>query len=138
MICFQFLISNPFCTAFIAQKSNGVNNLPPMPLPPRSVPVVSAITEDDVARGWRVESVTTNETLSYAMPSNAVYVNNWHVHGARSSFGRNIIDFGNESIDIPDGAVYGLKKKATSPLHTFFSNVGAGNMKTNISEVYSR
>ena len=28
------------------------------------------------------------------MPPGAVHVGNWHVHGARSSFGRNVIDFG--------------------------------------------
>ena len=26
--------------------------------------------------------------------NNAAYVGNWHVHGARSSFGRNVVDFG--------------------------------------------
>ena len=48
----------------------------------------------DIARGWRVESVTTNATVSYAMPTNAVYAGNWHIHGAASSFGNNRIDFG--------------------------------------------
>ncbi len=84
-------------TGIVAQKTNGVNNLPPMPLLPRSAPVVATVTEDDVARGWRVESVTTNETLSYAMPSNAVYVSNWHIHGARSSFGNNVVNLGGAS-----------------------------------------
>ena len=84
-------------TALDAQKTNGVNNLPPMPLPPRLVPVAATVAEDDVARGWRVESVTTNETLSYTMPSNAVYVSNWHIHGARSSFGNNVVNLGGTS-----------------------------------------
>ena len=39
-------------------------------------------TGEDVARGWRVESVTTNEAVSYAMPTNAMLVGNFHVHGA--------------------------------------------------------
>jgi len=81
----------------VADKTNGVNNLPPMPMPPRLVPVAATVTEDDVARGWRVECVTTNETLSYTMPSNAVYVSNWHVHGARSSFGNNVVNLGGAS-----------------------------------------
>jgi len=81
-------------TALDAQKTNGVNNLPPMPMPPRSAPIVATVTEDDVARGWRVECVTTNETLSYTMPSNAVYISNWHIHGARSSFGNNVVNLG--------------------------------------------
>ncbi len=84
-------------TGIDAQKTNGVNNLPPMPLPSRSAPVVATVTEDDVARGWRVECMTTNETLSYTMPSNAVYVSNWHIHGARSSFGNNVVNLGGAS-----------------------------------------
>jgi len=46
--------------------------------------------------------VTTNETLSYTMPSNAVYVSNWHIHGARSSFGNNVVNLGGASA--PDWA----------------------------------
>ena len=51
-------------------------------------------TIDDISRGWRVESVTTNAAVSYAMPTNAALVGNWHIHGAVSSFGNNRIDFG--------------------------------------------
>ena len=51
-------------------------------------------TDEDIARGWRVESVATNAAVSYAMPTNGTPVGNWHVHGARSSFGNNRIDFG--------------------------------------------
>ena len=35
-------------------------------------------TIDDIMRGWRVESVTTNAAVSYAMPTNAALVGNWH------------------------------------------------------------
>ncbi len=98
LIAFLSLASG---TSIVAQKTNGVNNLPPMPMPPRSVPVVETVTDDDVARGWRVESVTTNETFSFAMPSNAVYVSNWHIHGARSSFGNNVIDLGSAGTPRP-------------------------------------
>ena len=62
------------------------------PLPAGSAAV--AVTDADIARGWRVESVATNENLSYEMPSDAAYVGNWHVHGARTSIGNNRIDFG--------------------------------------------
>ena len=51
-------------------------------------------TIDDIMRGWRVESVTTNAAVSYAMPTNATTVGNWHIHGAASSFGNNVVDFG--------------------------------------------
>ncbi len=50
-------------------------------------------TPDDIARGWRVESVATNAAVSYAMPVDVMLVGSWHVHGARSSFGNNRIDF---------------------------------------------
>ena len=50
-------------------------------------------TNDDISRGWRVESVTTNAAVSYAMPTNATLVGNCHVRGAASSFGNNRIDF---------------------------------------------
>ena len=57
-------------------------------------------TSDDIARGWRVEGVTTNENFSYEMPTNAALVGNWHVHGAASSFGNNRIDFGGWSFPL--------------------------------------
>ena len=95
-------------TGIVAQKTNGVNNIPPVPMPPRSAPVVETVTEDDVARGWRVECVTTNETVSYEMPSNAVHVNNWHIHGARSSFGNNVIDLGSAGTPLPTSWMFPL------------------------------
>ncbi|MBQ2335245.1 MAG: hypothetical protein II381_02980, partial [Victivallales bacterium] len=74
----------------------------PSPVPHSPFPVSNPVQNsnpvqvavEDIARGWRVESVTTNAALSYAMPSNATLVGNWHVHGAASSFGNNRIDFG--------------------------------------------
>ena len=57
-------------------------------------------TSDDIARGWRIESVTTNESFSYEMPMNAVLLGNWHVHGAVSSFGNNRTDIGNWSFPL--------------------------------------
>ena len=64
-------------------------------------------TIDDIDRGWRVECVTTNAAVSYAMPTNAVGIGNWHLHGARSSFGNNFIDFGDWSFPLgANGAVF--------------------------------
>ena len=51
-------------------------------------------TSGDIARGWRVECAATNENISYEMPSNGSLVGNLHVHGAASSFGNNVVDFG--------------------------------------------
>ena len=61
-------------------------------------PVQTSI--DDIMRGWRVESVTTNAAVSYAMPTNAETVGNWHIHGAASSFGMNRISFNGFSFPI--------------------------------------
>ena len=63
----------------------GKTNSPPlrlMPLPP-SLPqaVVSDITQEEVAQGWRVESVVTNDAVSYAMPTNGVEYMPWSLGG---------------------------------------------------------
>ena len=67
----------------------------PFPVPHSPFPIANPVqtTIDDIMRGWRVESVTTNAAVSYAMPTNAEAVGNWHVHGAASSFGNNVVDF---------------------------------------------
>ena len=68
----------------------------PFPVPHSPFPIANPVqtTSGDIARGWRVESVATNAAVSYAMPTNATLVGNWHVHGAASSFGNNVVDFG--------------------------------------------
>lgn len=90
-----------------AQKTNGVFKtgvtgltgfsgvFPRVPLTQNPVNPVNPVytTSDDIARGWRVECVTTN-AASFEMPPDGTPVGNWHVHGARSSFGNNRIDFG--------------------------------------------
>ena len=113
---FTFSTLHSFITA---QKTNNVNNLPPQqmmagggsfqtgftgltglsgvgnlvnPVNPVQT-TVAQTTVEDIARGWRVECVATNENLSYEMPTNAATVGNWHVHGAASSFGMNRISF---------------------------------------------
>ena len=54
-----------------------------MPLPSTGgtpvVPVV--ITQEEIAQGWRLESVTTNEAVSYAMPTNGVEYMPWSLGG---------------------------------------------------------
>ena len=54
-----------------------------MPLPstggPSVVPVV--VTQEEIAQGWRLESVTTNEAVSYAMPTNGVEYMPWSLGG---------------------------------------------------------
>ena len=84
-------------TSITAQKTNNVNNLPPQQMMAGGwvsqtgltglggvgnlVNLVNPVqtTVGDIARGWRVEFVATNENLSYEMPTNAATVGNWHV-----------------------------------------------------------
>ena len=47
------------------------------------------------------------------------------------------VDLG-ESLDMPNGTVYSLRKNATTPQQTFSSKVGAEFIKSEITEVYSR
>ena len=43
------------------------------------VPVV--VTQEEIAQGWRLASVTTNEAVSYAMPTNGVEYMPWSLGG---------------------------------------------------------
>ena len=45
-------------------------------------PVVpEVVTPEEIAQGWRLESVTTNEAVSYAMPTNGVEYMPWSLGG---------------------------------------------------------
>ena len=45
-------------------------------------PVVpEVVTPEEIAQGWRIESVTTNDAVSYAMPSNGVEYSPWSLGG---------------------------------------------------------
>ncbi len=50
------------------------------------------VTAEEIARGYRLDSETTEAGHSFAMPSNAVYIGRLHQHGARSDFGKHIVD----------------------------------------------
>ena len=50
------------------------------------------VTPEEIAQGYRLVSVTNETGHSFAMPTNAVYVGRLHLHGARSDFGRHIVD----------------------------------------------
>ena len=80
----------------LPQMMQGGGSLHLIPHPPSLIPLSNPVqtTNDDISRGWRIESVTTNAAVSYAMPTNATLVGNWHIHGAASSFGNNVVDFG--------------------------------------------
>ena len=74
-----------------------------MPDPP------AAVTQEDVARGYRLVAETNETGHSFAMPSNAVYVGRLHEHGARSDFGMHMVDFG--AWAFPCGTNGGLRSR---------------------------
>ena len=62
------------------------------------------VTTEEIARGYRFDYETNDVAHVYAMPTNGVYVGNSHIHGASSSWGMNLIDFGDWSF--PFGSNY--------------------------------
>lgn len=52
----------------------------------------ATVTADEIAQGYRLVSITNETGHSFAMPTNAVYIGRLHLHGARSDFGRHIVD----------------------------------------------
>ena len=73
-----------------AQKSGPANSPPPRACAPRrTAPARTAtVGEDDIMRGYVLESETVDDGFSFSMPSNAITVGTWHIHGAASPFGR--------------------------------------------------
>ena len=69
----------------------------------------AAVTQADVARGYRLVAETNETGHSFAMPSNAVYVGRLHEHGARSDFGMHVVDFG--AWAFPCGTNGGLRSR---------------------------
>ncbi|MBQ6330623.1 MAG: hypothetical protein IJI35_16510, partial [Kiritimatiellae bacterium] len=55
---------------------------------------------EDIQRGYRLAFVTNDAMHDHAMPANAQRLGNVHVHGAASSWGRNILDFGGWSFPL--------------------------------------
>jgi len=84
--------------SLVADKTNGLMRIIAQLRSP--APVAATVTAEDIARGWRIESISANEAISYEMPVDATYVGNWHVHGARSSFGNNKIAFSDFSFPL--------------------------------------
>jgi len=61
---------------------------------PRSGAQGYYVTDYDIARGWRVECVTTNEAYSFEMPTNGVECTRWRLRGGREMrFGLDLGDF---------------------------------------------
>ena len=83
------LLPLAFVSTLEAQKTNGLMQAVHQFL--QSSP--RTVTDEEIARGWRMESVSTDATTSLEMPSGASHVGNWHVHGARTSLGNNKVEF---------------------------------------------
>ena len=84
------LLPLAFVSTLKAQKPNGLMQAMHGLV---QTPIVRIVTDDEIARGWRVESFSTDAGTSLEMPSGASLVGNWHVHGACTSFGSNKIEF---------------------------------------------
>ena len=69
----------------------------------------AAVTQEEVARGYRLVSETNETGHSFAMPSNAAYVGRLHEHGARTDFGMHRVDFG--AWAFPCGTNCGLRSR---------------------------
>ena len=68
-------------------EEGGAHHCPPPPLLSTSTATppllsTSSISFTDIARGYRLESVVTNDDISYAMPSEGVVRGTWHLTGA--------------------------------------------------------
>ena len=86
---------------------------------------ISSSIFDDAQCDWGLESgrgfYPAHETIGTTLPQMVMY-------GVDES----------NSLDIPSGSVYSLKRRANSSSMTFSSKVGASFIKSNITEVYSR
>ena len=85
----------------------GKTNSPPslmMPFPPSlQQTAVPEITQEEIAQGWRVESVVTNAAVSYAMPTNGVEYMPWSLRGGYET--RFPLDLGDFAFPFGTGVV---------------------------------
>lgn len=70
---------------------------------------IPTVTPEEIARGYRLDYETNDVAHVYTMPTDGVYVGNSHIHGASSSWGMNLIDFGDWSF--PFGSNYTVYSK---------------------------
>ena len=73
-------------TAFLAVSAfcvirGGAKLLMPPPSTGGTPVVPVVVTPEEIAQGWRLESVTTNDEVSYAMPTNGVEYMPWSLGG---------------------------------------------------------
>ena len=83
--CVVLLVVMAVCTLFSGKNTNsppaGIMT-PLLPYPTGGTPVAPVvITPEEIAQGWRLESVVTNDAVSYAMPTNGVEYAPWSLGG---------------------------------------------------------
>ena len=80
--CVVLVFAMAVCTLFSGKNTNSppAGIMSPL-LPPLPQAVVQVVTEDEIAQGYRLESVTTNDAVSYAMPTNGVEYAPWTLGG---------------------------------------------------------
>ena len=122
------------CILIAGTKTNSppTGVMPPM-LPPLPQSVGQVITEGEIAQGWRLESVTTNDAVSYAMPTNGVAYAPWTLRGGYET--RFALDLGDFAFPFGTGVVRRLdvlsggtveslpRQRAGSPLSQYSSTM---------------
>ena len=80
--CVVLVVVMAVCTLFSGKNTNSppAGIMAPF-LPPLPQTMVQVITEDEIAQGYRLESVSTNDAVSYAMPTNGVEYAPWSLGG---------------------------------------------------------
>ena len=78
--------------AAILAAEFGAAKMAAIPVSDAAIPIrgdgpFGSVSPEDVVRGYRVESVVTNETPLAAMPSNAVEYAKWHLRGGYETGG---------------------------------------------------
>ena len=96
-----------FVSVFVVYASTKTNTPPLRVVCPLSLPRLESptVTAADIDRGYRQVSVATNEDASFAMPSNATIIGNWHKRGTFGEWMR--LDFGDFAFPLgTNGAAY--------------------------------
>ena len=78
-----FVVVSAFCVI-----RGGAKFLMPPPSTGGTPVVPVAVTTEEIARWWRLESVVTNEAVSYAMPDGIMPSFNWHRRGTFGEWAR--------------------------------------------------
>ena len=70
----------------------GLDNPVNLVNPVQTIPAQTTVLDVDIARGYALVEEDDNAAV-IDVPTNAVTVGNWHLHGARSSLGNNRLDW---------------------------------------------